>query len=634
MAELISFSEDECGSGSGDSDSGVAESYIAKCRDLSFDLATFDVDGNLTDIPWATVSSPYVHVVPTNDDSAYYNQKYDDVNDLVVQEGYFRISGINATNVAAADLYKDGCCFVAIHVLQNGKAIIQGVEKVFYEGEFHLVPSGGKTTAKSVNVNTNSGSLPARLDFVLSSYSEHFSLFIEDINPFLDIEPPEEPPGTPTISNNITGAVISAPTASTADCGHGTVKTAVYLNNNPAGHISLGSYPFDAAAHFCGQDSDGATSIKVSSTVTTVCGTVADVDTIPITVTGGIISAVNGVSCGLDFSPTVDLTIVGNIVTGMVVNSKGLPIASQYIAIIVNGSLAGTLPLSFPINLNTYLCGDGPYTDPITLKIRATVAVTGQTTANDEITVPATLDGYGYINSVAGVACPAPTILPPSVSVSTDGISVTAVWDDGGDLGAVRTLSISNGTTTISLDPDDTDLGTQLYGQEVDALAVQNWTLTAMIENTIDTATDTAIVSIHTETWASGRFIYAVNSVEAPPPVINSVTYDGNNVVISKTDGIWKYYQVEVRYHRNPTGWAEGVYALSDGNAVDDGVFIFGIGNLTSKFCGNQHVIGSPFVAARVYTGLTGYHAKVDGAALPFTVGGTNLITSINGVAC
>ncbi len=185
MAELISFSEDECGSGSGDSDSGVAESYIAKCRDLSFDLATFDVDGNLTDIPWATVSSPYVHVVPTNDDSAYYNQKYDDVNDLVVQEGYFRISGINATNVAAADLYKDGCCFVAIHVLQNGKAIIQGVEKVFYEGEFHLVPSGGKTTAKSVNVNTNSGALPARLDFVLSSYSEHFSLYLSSISVFI-----------------------------------------------------------------------------------------------------------------------------------------------------------------------------------------------------------------------------------------------------------------------------------------------------------------------------------------------------------------------------------------------------------------------------------------------------------------
>lgn len=185
MAELISFSEDECGSGSGDSDSGVAESYIAKCRDLAFDLATFDIDGNLTDIPWITVSSPYVHIVPTSDESAYYNQKYDDVNDLVVQEGYFRIAGINATNVKAADLYKDGCCFVAIHVLHNGKAIIQGVEKVFYEGEFHLVPSGGKTTAKSVNVNTNAGSLPARLDFVLSSYSEHFSLYLSSISAFI-----------------------------------------------------------------------------------------------------------------------------------------------------------------------------------------------------------------------------------------------------------------------------------------------------------------------------------------------------------------------------------------------------------------------------------------------------------------
>lgn len=185
MADLISFSEDECGSISGDSDSGIAESYIAKCTDLALDSATFDVDGNLTDIPWASGSNPYVHVVPSSDESAYYNQKYDDVNDLVVQEGYFRISGLNATNVAAANLYKDGCCFVAIHVLQNGKAIIQGVEKVFYEADFHLMPSGGKTTAKSVNVNTNSGDLPARIDIVLSSYSEHFSLYISNIATFI-----------------------------------------------------------------------------------------------------------------------------------------------------------------------------------------------------------------------------------------------------------------------------------------------------------------------------------------------------------------------------------------------------------------------------------------------------------------
>lgn len=629
MAELISFSEDECGSGSGDSDSGVAESYIAKCRDLAFDLATFDIDGNLTDIPWATVNNPYVHVVPTSDDSAYYNQKYDDVNDLVVQEGYFRISGINATNVAAADLYKDGCCFVAIHVLQNGKAIIQGVEKVFYEGEFHLVPSGGKTTAKSVNVNTNSGSLPARLDFVLSSYSEHFSLFIEDINPFLDIEPPEEPSGTPTISNNITGAVISAPTASTADCGHGTVKTAVYLNNNPAGHISVDTYPFDAAAHFCGQAAGGATSIKVSGTVTTICGTVADVDTIPITVTGGIISHVNGVACpGL--APSVMLMIDGEVLT-VSYSPKGFPILSTALQIDYN---TGTIDVdvdSYPVNLTEHLCGVIALDDVVTATATITTIIG---TSTHEIYIPVTLNGVGIINAVGGVACPSDPIEPPTVSVSISGATVTAVWDDGGDPTAVRTLSISNGTTTISLDPDDPDLGTQLYGQEADALALQNWTLTATIENIVDTATDTAIVSIHTETWASGRFIYGVNSVEAPPPVINSVTYDGNNVVISKTDGIWKYYQLEVRYHRNPTGWPEGVYALSDGNAVDGGSLIFAIGTLSSKFCGNQHVIGSPFVAVRVNTPIAGYQAKVDGAALPFTVGGTNLITSINGVAC
>lgn len=185
MADLISFTDGDCGSDSGTSDSGITDSYIAKCKDLSLGAAVFDIDGNLTDIPWATASNPYIHVVPASDDSAYYNQKYDDVNDLVIHESYFRINGINTTNAQAADIFKDGCCFVAIHVLPSGKAIIQGVEKVFYEDEFHLVPSGGKATTKSVNVNTNSGDEPARLDIVFSSVTEHFSLFIEDINTFV-----------------------------------------------------------------------------------------------------------------------------------------------------------------------------------------------------------------------------------------------------------------------------------------------------------------------------------------------------------------------------------------------------------------------------------------------------------------
>ena len=632
MAELISFSEDECGSGSGDSDSGVAESYIAKCRDLSFDLATFDVDGNLTDIPWATVSSPYVHVVPTNDDSAYYNQKYDDVNDLVVQEGYFRISGINATNVAAADLYKDGCCFVAIHVLQNGKAIIQGVEKVFYEGEFHLVPSGGKTTAKSVNVNTNSGALPARLDFVLSSYSEHFSLFIEDINPFLDIEPPEEPSGTPTISNNITGAVIAAPTASTADCGHGTVKTAVYLNNNPAGHISLGSYPFDAAAHFCAQDANGATSIKVSSTVTTVCGTVADVATIPITVTGGIISHVNGVACpGL--APSVMLMIDGEVLT-VSYSPKGFPILSTALQIDYN---TGTIDVdvdSYPVNLTEHLCGVIALDDVVTATATITTIIG---TSTHEIYIPVTLNGVGIINTVGGVACPSDPIEPPTVSVSLSGVTLTVVWDDGGDPTATKNLILDNGVNSISLDTNvgSIDLGDVLYGEESAGSDSQIYILSADITNIVGSDDTSTTVPVTTRSWSSGRFIHTVNGVMMPLPIASGATLSGNLITDVTVDMLlWKSVLIRIEMHRNPAFWDPGVYASSSSYNYDS---VSGISsgsiNFALTYCGGDHVTGDDvYLLIKSHSGGTyGAEAIVD---IPTVVNGSNIITSVNGVAC
>lgn len=638
MAELISFSEDECGAGSGDSDSGVAESYIAKCMDLSFDLATFDIDGNLLDIPWATISNPYTHVVPSNDESAYYNQKYDDVNDIVIQEGYFRIVGLNATNVSAAGLYKDGCCFVAIHVLQNGTAIIQGVEKVFYDEEFHLVPSGGKTTAKSVNVNTNSGEVPARLDFVLSSYSEHFSLFIEDINPFFDIEPPEIPTGTPTISNTVTGALIGNPTIATADCGHGTVKTTVYLNNNPSGYVSVEAYPFDAAAHFCGMPALGATSIQVSGTVTTLCGTVADVDTIPITVTGGIISAVGGVACGLDFSPTVELTISDNIITAMDVNTHGLPIANQYIAIIINGFLEGTLPLTFPINLNTYLCGDGPYTAPITLEISASVAVTGQTTAYDEVIVPVTVDAYGYINSVAGVACPPPVITAPSVSATLYGKTLEITWDGGGDIGAVRTLTLANGSNSISLDTEVgiIDLGDVLYGEESAGATDQTYTLYANITNSVDSDDDTSVtVPVITRNWSAGRFIHTVNGVSMVLPVISGAAVTGSTISSATVDvTLWKSIQIRFDSYRNPNGGTVGEFISDNTTRIYDSITGLNIAlNLSTIYCGTEHVTGD-----NVKVRLVPISGGVDGAfyeeSIPVTVDGSNLITSVNGVSC
>ena len=646
MAKIleIASSIDGCtdGSGSGNgSGKQIIESYLSKCSNLDFESVWVN-DLQIVDIPWQTVDSPWVKITPSEDGTAYFDQKWDENNGVVSQESYFKITGITDSNINAFRIIKEQCCVVLIHVLEDGTSYLQGGE-IFIKGplSFDLIPTIDKATNTNTTITTPTQDAGSKMDVWFRSVSECFSPSIIDYKLLVGIDTDEPVTGSmsidATVFVSIDDVLLIEPQITNTDCGHSTVKSAIYLNNDIDNYINIQQYPFSIKNAFCGKLANGATSIKVSSSLTTACGTVVDLIDVPITVKAGIISHINGVSCGIDFSPTVDVQISANIITGVVYDTKGLPWASRQIILYVNGFPITSFSFtSTPINLSDYLCGLGPFVSPPSVLVKGLVWVFGETQAEDNIPITVTIGSNGKINSVEGVACPAPEFTPPTVELSLTGTILGIVWDTGNDDDSTRSLIIDNGTNLITLDSSlsSIDLGDILYGIESAGSTSQVYIISAEINNSVGSDADSLNCTVLTETWSGGRFIYAVNSVEAPAPTIDSISYSGNSIIIGKTDGIWKFYQVEIRYHRNPMGWTEGVFAVSEGNAVKDGIFIFTIGSLTSKYCGNQHVVGSPFIAVRVNTPLTGYHTRFDGPDIPFTVDGSNLITSINGVSC
>jgi len=268
---------------------------------------------------------------------------------------------------------------------------------------------------------------------------------------------------------------------------------------------------------------------------------------------------------------------------------------------------------------------------PVTMTIEDLDALVGEDTGDSDIGDSDIGDSDIGGSDIGGSELPTVMLLP------LDETTLSIVWDDGGDPLATRSLIIDNGINSITLDSSlsSIDLGDILYGIESEGSSSQTYTISAEITNSVGTDTDSGTCPVSTETWASGRFIYAINSIEAAPPTIDSVTYDGINVNISKTDGIWKYYNVEVRYHRNPNFITpDGQYAEGDGNAVDDGSFIFGIANLSTKFCDRIHLYSNIFVSVRVNTPINGYHAATNGLPIPHTLSAGFNITSVNGVSC
>lgn len=162
-------SSDDCA----DISSGVKESHVTDSKDLDLENATIDDDGNIIDIPWLTEDTPYVALIPDKDDTAFFNQEtvMDDVGKKTITgTASYSFSGLNLAKVHAAEAIKQCCSLVAVHLLNNGLILIQGIKTVQNKVTLEWTVELTKRPLKAVpNILSGSGDEADRVTLELLS---------------------------------------------------------------------------------------------------------------------------------------------------------------------------------------------------------------------------------------------------------------------------------------------------------------------------------------------------------------------------------------------------------------------------------------------------------------------------------
>ncbi len=125
----LTGSADDCTNGVG----GIARSWVADFKDLDIDAATFDLKGFLVDIPWLGGTTPYVELVPDDNDQAFFNQegaRDDNGKYTNTSTANYTFTGVNAAKYEAAEKLIDCCSLVVVHEWNNGFVTVQGVKSV------------------------------------------------------------------------------------------------------------------------------------------------------------------------------------------------------------------------------------------------------------------------------------------------------------------------------------------------------------------------------------------------------------------------------------------------------------------------------------------------------------------------
>ena len=154
------------------SDGGIFKSFL-------IDAAKVDASG-ITHVNQLvssiTTSENWVEFrFDTDNDTAYYNQEGERTNNKHVynQTAFMQFSGIDETKRAAAEALKQCCAVVAVHFLNNGKVLIQGVE-LLTSPDWKITKKAAKAT---INILTDTGNNEDRIEVTLISQSRQASPF-------------------------------------------------------------------------------------------------------------------------------------------------------------------------------------------------------------------------------------------------------------------------------------------------------------------------------------------------------------------------------------------------------------------------------------------------------------------------
>lgn len=163
---LLEMSQEDCVA----SDGGIRYSFIIDTANIEEDGITH-VAQVVSDI--VVTADWVIFEYDTDDDTAYYNQEGERTNNRHVynQVAFMKFSGIDADKRAAAEALKDCCALAAVHFLNNGKALLQGVE---------LLTSPNWQTSKkkckaTINIMSDTGANEDRIEVTLNSQSRQAS---------------------------------------------------------------------------------------------------------------------------------------------------------------------------------------------------------------------------------------------------------------------------------------------------------------------------------------------------------------------------------------------------------------------------------------------------------------------------
>lgn len=144
----------DCGEGAG----GIVKAYVTDLADLDLAAATLSANGSVITLPYTTAESPYVELVPDDNDQASFQQegsRNDAGSFSSTQTGNLTFANIDNAKYKAAEALVDCCNVVVIYEWANGFATIQGLRAVKVNGAYILKRSvKGAKAIPSINTNT------------------------------------------------------------------------------------------------------------------------------------------------------------------------------------------------------------------------------------------------------------------------------------------------------------------------------------------------------------------------------------------------------------------------------------------------------------------------------------------------
>lgn len=540
------------------------------------------------------------------------------------------ITGTEIGNATVEDYGCEGTYTVLVRVyLNNGPETI--VETPFDLADLYCGESAGTSTDIRVLATViNSCGESQYLLTVPITISRGIITAINGVACALDVPP--------TITQPVPiGTILMGPTYTSGSCisaGPLDIST-VIRRTTSAGvvEVALDSYPFNLL-DLCGLESV-YNYITVVSRIDNTCGVDTDTINVPVTRTGGIITAVNGVACPVNTPPTISLSITDNFLNLSLNNYGVLPTEYEVrlLAFIPSGGggssydVVAILDLdevTFPLNLNNYFCGLEVATDLVYAD--ATIA-NANGSDEDSISIPVTRNVDNQITAVNGVDCPV-----ANVSLSLVGGLLTPTWDLAGYTIYERTLILDYGTHTESLDYDSPTNLKDLLCFVPGRLGATLWVLPLVVRAQITaggiTNNANVNVAINRASGAYDRIVWGVDGVNCftgpVEPGIPILT--GSQITAFAGQNLQGWPADKIAFRLIVTVNGANVEHVIDSNLPID---------LEGYLCGVTHNNATNvFVTLRIQTPVsssTGISTLV-----PVTLDNTpiGVITEINGVPC